>query len=56
VNSRLHLKAVMFGAAFTIERFHAKTSDPIMALPRYLITDADRGKAFEKILGGSPCL
>ena len=43
-------------SAFTIERFHTKTSDPVMALPRYLITDADKGKAFEKILGGSPCL
>jgi peptidoglycan/xylan/chitin deacetylase (PgdA/CDA1 family) len=51
-------KAVEAGyvSAFTIERFHAKTSDPIMALPRYLITDADRGKVFGKILGGSPCL
>jgi peptidoglycan/xylan/chitin deacetylase (PgdA/CDA1 family) len=51
-------KAVEAGyvSAFTIERFHAKASDPIMALPRYLITDADGGKAFGKILGGSPCL
>jgi len=51
-------KAVGAGyvAAFTIERFHARASDPVMALPRYLITDADKGKAFERILGGSPCL
>jgi peptidoglycan/xylan/chitin deacetylase (PgdA/CDA1 family) len=50
-------KAVGAGyiAAFTIERFHTMASDPIMALPRYLITDADKGKAFGKILGGSPC-
>ncbi|MGQ9645410.1 MAG: polysaccharide deacetylase family protein [Thermodesulfobacteriota bacterium] len=43
-------------AAFTIERRHTKASDPVMALPRYLITDADRGKAFEKIVRGAPCL
>jgi peptidoglycan/xylan/chitin deacetylase (PgdA/CDA1 family) len=51
-------KAVGAGyvSAFTIERFHTKASDPVMALPRYLITDADKGKAFGKILGGSPCL
>lgn len=50
-------KAVGAGyiSAFTIERFHAKASDPVMALPRYLITHADKGKAFGKILGGSPC-
>jgi peptidoglycan/xylan/chitin deacetylase (PgdA/CDA1 family) len=50
-------KAVGAGyvSAFTIERFHTKASDPVMALPRYLITDADKGKAFARILGGSPC-
>jgi peptidoglycan/xylan/chitin deacetylase (PgdA/CDA1 family) len=50
-------KAVRAGyvSAFTIERFHAKASDPVMALPRYLITHADKGKAFEKLLRGSPC-
>jgi len=50
-------KAVEAGyvSAFTIERFHVKASDPVMALPRYLITDADKGKAFGKILGGLPC-
>jgi peptidoglycan/xylan/chitin deacetylase (PgdA/CDA1 family) len=50
-------KAVEAGyvSAFTIERCHTKASDRVMALPRYLITDADKGKAFEKILGGSPC-
>jgi peptidoglycan/xylan/chitin deacetylase (PgdA/CDA1 family) len=51
-------KAVEAGyiSAFTIKRSHTKASDPIMALPRYLITDADKGKAFERILGGLPCL
>jgi peptidoglycan/xylan/chitin deacetylase (PgdA/CDA1 family) len=50
-------KAVELGyiSGFTIERHHAKPSDPVMALPRYLITDVDQGKAFEKILRGSPC-
>jgi len=50
-------KAVEAGyvSAFTIERSHTKASDRVMALPRYLITDADKGKAFGKILGGSPC-
>ena len=38
-------------SAFTIERYHTKASNPVLALPRYLITDADRGKAFEKLLG-----
>ncbi len=47
-------KAVEAGyvSAFTIERSHTKASDRVMALPRYLITDADKGKAFEKLLGG----
>ena len=51
-------KAVEAGyvAAFTIERCHTKASDRAMALPRYLITDADKGEAFGKLLGGSPCL
>jgi peptidoglycan/xylan/chitin deacetylase (PgdA/CDA1 family) len=47
-------KARDFGyiAAFTIERRHAGAADNIMALPRYLMTDRDRGKAFERILRG----
>jgi len=40
-------------AAFTMERRHTSTSDSIMALPRYLMTSTDRGKAFEKILAGT---
>jgi peptidoglycan/xylan/chitin deacetylase (PgdA/CDA1 family) len=39
-------------AAFTIERHSASTSDAIMALPRYLMTNADKGKAFENIING----
>ncbi len=41
--------------AFTIERRHTKVSDQLMALPRYLITDAHQGKAFEEIVRGAPC-
>ncbi len=50
-------KAMELGycSAFTIERHPVRPSDSVMALPRYLITDSDRGKAFERLLGGSPC-
>jgi len=41
-----------YTAAFTIERHQARPSDHRMALPRFLLTDADRGKVFEGILGG----
>ncbi|MBI3301750.1 MAG: polysaccharide deacetylase family protein [Deltaproteobacteria bacterium] len=48
-------KAVEVGyiTAVTLDRRHASTSDHIMALPRYLMTDGDRGKAFERLLSGS---
>ena len=51
-DDRLISKAVAAGyiAAFTIERRHAEASDNIMTLPRYLMTDSDRGKTFESIL------
>jgi peptidoglycan/xylan/chitin deacetylase (PgdA/CDA1 family) len=42
-------------ATFTMERHHTNISDNGMALPRYLITNADREKAFGRILAGSPC-
>jgi peptidoglycan/xylan/chitin deacetylase (PgdA/CDA1 family) len=41
-----------YTAAFTIERFPASRKDHPMALPRYLMIDADRGRAFEKIVSG----
>jgi peptidoglycan/xylan/chitin deacetylase (PgdA/CDA1 family) len=44
--------AVGYIAALTLERRHASMSDPLMALPRYLMTDGDRGKAFERLLVG----
>lgn len=46
--------AVGYIAAFTLERRPASPSDPIMALPRYLMTDADRGKVFAQLLAESP--
>ncbi len=41
-------------AAFTIERRHAAGGDNVMKLPRYLMRNADRGKAFETLLGRPP--
>jgi peptidoglycan/xylan/chitin deacetylase (PgdA/CDA1 family) len=41
-----------YTAAFTLERRHATAADRLMALPRYLITDADRGARFEALLPG----
>lgn len=42
-------------AAFTIERRPIARGDRLMALPRFLVTDADRGAAFTRILGEYPC-
>jgi len=39
-------------AAFSIERRPATTRDNIMALPRYLMAEADQGRAFERIVEG----
>jgi peptidoglycan/xylan/chitin deacetylase (PgdA/CDA1 family) len=41
-----------YRAAFTIERRHARRGDDLMALPRYLITDLDRGERFGRLLAG----
>lgn len=51
-NEELKRKAMEAGylAAFTIVRHHTKISDDIMALPRYLMTDTIKGKAFESLL------
>lgn len=48
-------KAVEAGyvASFTIERRHATPHDPIMKLPRYLLINADSGKAFIRLLEGN---
>lgn len=40
-------------ASFTIERRHATASDSIMKLPRYLLVNADSGKAFTQLLEGN---
>jgi len=39
-------------AAFTMERRSASTADNPMALPRYLVTNADTGKRFERLVSG----
>lgn len=40
-------------ATFTIERHHATAADPVMKLPRYLLTNADNGRAFVQLLEGN---
>jgi peptidoglycan/xylan/chitin deacetylase (PgdA/CDA1 family) len=42
-----------YAAAFTIERHPVTRQDQPMALPRYLLTDSDRGKAFEAVLNAA---
>lgn len=39
-----------YQAGFTLERRAASPSDQMMALPRFLVTDADRGTRFERLL------
>ncbi|HXJ34064.1 MAG TPA: polysaccharide deacetylase family protein [Candidatus Eisenbacteria bacterium] len=57
VDDELAAKAAAAGymAGFTIERRHVRAGDSLLKLPRYLMTDADRGKAFEALLtDGAP--
>jgi peptidoglycan/xylan/chitin deacetylase (PgdA/CDA1 family) len=42
-----------YAAAFTIERHPVTAAAQPMALPRFLLTDKDRGKTFETILNAS---
>jgi peptidoglycan/xylan/chitin deacetylase (PgdA/CDA1 family) len=42
-----------YGATFTIERRHATASDSVLKLPRYLMVNADSGKAFVQLLEGN---
>lgn len=42
-----------YNATFTIERRHATASDAVMKLPRYLLVNADNGKAFVQLLEGN---
>jgi peptidoglycan/xylan/chitin deacetylase (PgdA/CDA1 family) len=44
---------VGYGATFTIERRHATASDSVLKLPRYLLVNADSGKAFVQLLEGN---
>jgi hypothetical protein len=46
--------AAGYVAGFTLERRHASATDGVMALPRYLMTEHDRGAAFERLLSGRP--
>lgn len=46
-------KAAGYIATFTIEAHHATASDNVMKLPRYLLINSDKGKAFERIVEGS---
>jgi len=45
-------KADGYVAAFTIERHHAGQQDNVMALPRYIIVNADNEKVFGRLLRG----
>jgi peptidoglycan/xylan/chitin deacetylase (PgdA/CDA1 family) len=42
-----------YRAAFTIERHPVSRADHSMALPRYLLSDSDRGRVFEGILNAA---
>ncbi len=42
-----------YGSTFTIERRHATASDSVFKLPRYLLVNADSGKAFVQLLEGN---
>ncbi|MDD2308513.1 MAG: polysaccharide deacetylase family protein [Desulfuromonadaceae bacterium] len=42
-----------YGATFTIERRHTTASDSVLKLPRYLLVNADSGKAFVQLLEGN---
>jgi peptidoglycan/xylan/chitin deacetylase (PgdA/CDA1 family) len=46
-------KEAGYGATFTIERRHATPSDSVWKLPRYLLVNADSGKAFVQLLEGN---
>ena len=42
-----------FSATYTIERRHATVGESVVKLPRYLLINADQGKAFAQILAGT---
>jgi len=43
-----------YSAAFTIVRRSASPQDPAMLLPRFIVLDSDRGKAFETLVNPLP--
>ena len=45
-------KAAGYEAAFTIDRRRVTRSDKVMALPRFIVTDLDRGNRFASLLLG----
>ena len=45
--------AAGYVTTFTIERHHATPSENVTKLPRYLLINADQGKAFAQILAGT---
>ena len=48
-----HAAQAGYVAAFTIEQGRANRSHNIMALPRYLLSNSDRGAVFARILNGN---
>lgn len=46
----IRAKDAGYAAAFSIDRHNANSSSTLMALPRFLMTNADQGKAFEQLL------
>lgn len=46
-------KEAGYVTTFTIDRRHATNADPVTKLPRYLLVNADSGKAFSQLLEGN---
>ena len=46
-------KAAGYEAAFTIDRRPVTRADSLMALPRFIVLDLDRGNRFLSLLGAS---
>ncbi len=44
--------SVGYVATLTIEAHHAGSSDNVLRLPRYLLSNADKGKVFERLVEG----
>jgi peptidoglycan/xylan/chitin deacetylase (PgdA/CDA1 family) len=45
-------KEAGYAATFSIEARHSTEGDAIMKMPRYLLTNSDKGKVFERIVKG----